>query len=104
MSFLDRLRELRRQRRGHVMKCGETAEHLFEYLDDELDPQVATHLRNHLEVCAPCATRADFERAFLNAVKKASSAGEPIPDSVRRRVLQVLQEPGERGEPEEPPA
>lgn len=79
-------------RGDRVMTCGETLDHLFEYLDNELDVALARRVGDHLELCAPCATRADFEQAFLKAVASASEVGDPVPDSVRVKVLAALDE------------
>ena len=76
-----------------MMKCEEALYSLFEYLDGEVDESTERRVREHLEVCRRCYSRAEFERAFLEAV--ASSAhSERVPDSVRERVLAVLDDDG----------
>lgn len=99
MGFRDLWRAMfgRDHGRERPMTCGEMAERLFEYLDEELDEQTAQRVRDHLDVCAHCATRADFEQAFLLAVESASAAGEPLPEGLQDRVLAVLDE-AETGE------
>lgn len=71
------------------MNCRECLEHLYEYLDKELTPEVEADLRTHLEDCAPCAEQADFERAFLKLVEaRCRSRGAP-PD-LKRKILGEL--------------
>ena len=83
-----------------MMTCGEALEELFEYLDGELDESTRRRVKDHLALCAPCATRADFEKAFLDAVASARDAGDPVSEATRARVLAVLDEVDD--EPEQP--
>ncbi len=83
-----------------VMTCGEALEHMFEYLDGELDDTTRRRVQDHLSLCAPCATRADFEKAFLDAVASAAEAGEPVPASAREKVLAALDAAEADDEPE----
>ena len=81
-----------RLRGDPLWDCGQAAEHLFDVLDQEADAATARRVRDHLQICPHCATRADFERAFLRAVESAAQAGEPIPEGLRDRISSMLDE------------
>jgi len=83
-----------------MMTCGEALEELFEFLDGELDEPTRRRVKDHLALCAPCSTRADFEKAFLNAVASARDAGEPVSEKTRSRILAALDEVDD--EPDQP--
>ena len=44
------------------MTCRETREHLFAFLDNELDAPLSIELQRHLERCPECAREAEIER------------------------------------------
>ncbi len=71
------------------MNCREAAEHLYEYLDRELTPEVELEVRAHLEACAPCMNTAGFEQAFLKFLE-ARCRSRTAPPELRRRILQQL--------------
>jgi anti-sigma factor (TIGR02949 family) len=69
--------------------CREAVDHLYEYLDRELDPSVERAIREHLAECAHCFALHRFEdayRRFLEARVQARSA----PPELRRRILDRL--------------
>ncbi len=70
------------------IRCEEVIEHLFAYLDGELDPEKRAHIDEHLEECRSCCSRADFERALKH--KLARSAEQEPPETLKRRVRQLL--------------
>ena len=95
MSFLKKLRMMMGMGSGQpMMKCDEVLERLFDYLDGELPDLESEQVQHHLEMCKACYPRAEFERAFLDAVQKAKS-GEVCPDSVRQSVLAAIQDAAE---------
>ena len=47
------------------MNCRECVEHLYEFLDRELTPELEREIREHLEDCPPCGEQYDFEELFL---------------------------------------
>ena len=74
-----------------MMPCEEVVERLFEYLDEEMPDFESQQVKDHLEVCKKCYPRAEFERAFLEAVQKVKS-GDACPDSVRRSILAAIED------------
>jgi anti-sigma factor (TIGR02949 family) len=71
------------------MKCRECVEHLYEYLDREVTPDLEREIRAHIEGCPPCGQHLDFETLFLRFVKIRCSA-QAAPPALRRRILEQL--------------
>ena len=68
--------------------CNDALETLYHYLDGELTPERRTAIQRHLSHCGPCLSAFDFE-AELKAVI-ARSCRDQVPESLRRRVAEVL--------------
>jgi mycothiol system anti-sigma-R factor len=70
------------------IRCEEVIEHLFAYLDGELDPAKRAHIDAHLEECRGCCSRADFERALKR--KLAQSGEHDPPETLKRRIRRLI--------------
>ncbi|TVP78883.1 MAG: mycothiol system anti-sigma-R factor [Gemmatimonadales bacterium] len=107
MNWVRELRRLLKEARGKRtddpdgleggLTCQEAADHLQEWLDSELDEEMAARVGVHLETCARCYPRLAFERAFREAVERAARA-EKAPPDLKARVLQALESEGYREE------
>lgn len=73
--------------------CEEAVEHLFEYLDGELGDEESAQVAEHFEVCRRCYPRLEFERSFMEAVRRVRG-GDGAPPELRDRVLEVLRDEG----------
>jgi anti-sigma factor (TIGR02949 family) len=73
--------------RQDQIRCEEVINHLFEYLDGEIDAEKRRQISRHLEECRGCFSRAEFEKALRQKVKELGRQ-EP-PRSLQRR-LKVL--------------
>ncbi|HET7789281.1 MAG TPA: mycothiol system anti-sigma-R factor [Gemmatimonadales bacterium] len=71
------------------MNCREAADHLYEYLDRELTPDVQAQIKEHLAHCPPCGQHFDFEQSFLKFLEARCRAKGASPD-LRRRILREL--------------
>lgn len=71
------------------MNCRECVEHLYEYLDRELTPELEREVRDHLSHCPPCIDQYDAEALFLKFVKAKCSTQGASP-TLRRRILDQL--------------
>jgi hypothetical protein len=97
MSWIDELRRLLLRLKGEPatdappggIQCHEAVERVFDWLDDELDPAEAASVGEHLETCARCYPRLQFERAFLEALRRAPS-GELVTADLQQRILDAL--------------
>ncbi len=71
------------------MNCRECVDHLYEFLDRELTPQLEQDIRAHLEDCPPCEEQYDFEELFLKFLK-ARCRAQGAPPELKKRVLREL--------------
>ena len=71
------------------MNCGDALDHLYEFLDRELTPDVERQVREHLEACRPCVRHYDFEQAFLQFLQ-ARCRARCAPPELKRRILREL--------------
>jgi mycothiol system anti-sigma-R factor len=70
------------------ISCEEVLKEVELYLDGELDPDRAAHLREHLTGCSPCLDRAEFQQK-LKEIIRAKVRCE-APDTLVVRVRQVI--------------
>ena len=73
----------------HSMECREAIEHLYEYFDRELTPEVRAEVEQHLRACAGCFRHFEFEGAFLRFLE-ARARGRGAGPEVKRRILKEL--------------
>lgn len=59
--------------------CNEALKHLLEYLDRELEGTKSREVKQHIDLCRSCFSRAEFEQQLKNRLREAgneSSGGE----------------------------
>ena len=71
------------------LDCRDCIDRLYEYLDDELTPQLARAVRDHLAECAACFPRFQVEGAFL-AFLRARVRAKGMPAEARRRLVRDI--------------
>jgi mycothiol system anti-sigma-R factor len=71
------------------MNCRECTEHLYEYLDRELTPEVEREIREHLAGCHPCDDQFDFEKLFLDFLR-ARCRSQGAPPELKHRILREI--------------
>lgn len=71
------------------IRCEEALRHLAAYLDGELGDRKGAEVRNHLETCRSCWSRAEFERRLRTRLTELR-AGE-VRDDFERRIRQLIQ-------------
>lgn len=69
--------------------CGKALEHLYEFLDRELTPELEAEIREHLARCRDCYPHFEFEQAFLTFLELRCRARRAPPE-LRRRILEAL--------------
>lgn len=72
-----------------TIDCQEALDRLYEFLDEELTPELAEEVRQHLEACAPCLKLSAFESAYLRFLE-ARTRAKAAPEALRRRVLERM--------------
>ncbi|MEN9804091.1 MAG: putative zinc-finger [Actinomycetota bacterium] len=66
--------------------CRDTIRELYAYLDEVLDESVRAQITSHLDQCPDCQDRVQFEHT-LKARIRIRAAEEPLPDTLRQRLL-----------------
>jgi anti-sigma factor (TIGR02949 family) len=69
--------------------CHEAARRLYEYLDDELTPEVEASVRAHLKDCANCFSLCGFEGAYLSFLKARTKA-QAAPEHLKKRIFEQI--------------
>ena len=72
--------------------CSGVVEHLSDYLDGELEPQMLTEVEAHLEECEDCKHCAEEIRATIDMIRKNVSRllPETDRDSIRARLWDAI--------------
>lgn len=71
-------------------ECMAVLVQLWDYLDDNLDPNAAEALRAHLMECAPCFEYRQFQESYRDAMRAVRLAGRAAPWDVRARLASAL--------------
>lgn len=75
-----------------MIRCEEALERLWEFLDGELEAASEASVQNHLEACARCYPRYDFQRAYFELMSRIQER-DAVPRQLRRQVFeQILEE------------
>lgn len=71
------------------INCTQALAQLQDYLKQEMTPEVARDLQEHLDRCRPCFRHARFEANFL-AMLETRAGKATCPKEVRARVEALL--------------
>lgn len=71
------------------LECREAIEHLYEYFDRELTPEIRAEVERHLQACTGCHRHFEFEGAFLRFLE-ARARGRGASPEIKRRILREL--------------
>jgi len=70
------------------LTCEEVLQHLFAYLDKELDAEASAEIERHLESCRGCFSRAEFERKLK--LRVTGTGTSTASDSLRARIKLLI--------------
>jgi anti-sigma factor (TIGR02949 family) len=70
-------------------KCREALSLLQDYMKQEITPELATKITDHLQKCRPCFDHLRFETSFLEMLERKAK-GQCCPDRLRDRILSQL--------------
>lgn len=75
--------------------CKEVVDHLYTFLDGELNDDTRAAMKAHLDACPPCLDAVDFEADLRRVL--AQKCRDRVPDELRARILESLArvDPGE---------
>lgn len=71
------------------LDCEEVIDHLFDYLNRELDTETLAAIDRHIELCRGCFSRAEFERRLRARLAETGEA--EAPESLRRRARSIIE-------------
>ena len=71
------------------LDCQQALDHMYEYLDEELTPEIEARMRGHLVDCLPCQKLADFEQTYLRFLE-ARTKTRGAPAELRRKILERI--------------
>ncbi|MBI4553478.1 MAG: zf-HC2 domain-containing protein [Candidatus Latescibacteria bacterium] len=71
------------------LTCEETFQRLNDYLDRELNPEEMRLVKEHLDICAVCASEYTFEASVLSDVRMKLQRIH-VPADLRTKVSAVL--------------
>ncbi len=74
--------------------CREAIARLYEFLDDELTPESAETIREHLELCQRCYPRLCFARAFQDTLRRAARGQPAAPAHLKEKLAELLRSEG----------
>jgi len=77
-------------KRTRAMGCQEALEHLFNYLDDQIQVVKQRELEQHLMRCPACSARMNFERELKAKLRQVGQP--PVPEAFAMRIKRLLQD------------
>ena len=72
--------------------CDDARHTLYGFLDGEITPEIKLQIQHHLEACAPCFEKFDFEAEVLQIVGKKCT--EQLPPGLTEKILAALRADG----------
>ncbi len=70
--------------------CQRSLEELYQYVDDWLDGETRSKIRQHLDSCTSCEDVYRFQATFVAMI--STKCRSELPDELRRRILEALEE------------
>lgn len=73
------------------LDCEQVLVMVWEYLDGEINEEQYRGIHTHIEKCADCGPRYEFQRKLMALVERKCQEG-PIPADLKQRLFQLLKE------------
>lgn len=70
--------------------CASVLEHVYEYIDHEMDDDDCATVKQHLDDCSPCLAEYGLEQAVKSLVHRCCS--EVAPEELRAKVLDKIRQ------------
>lgn len=70
------------------VSCLEVIDHMHAYLDGELGAKTVAELEGHMQHCRACFSRAEFEKAVSEKLKR--EGGDETPDALKDKVNKLI--------------
>jgi len=71
------------------LDCEQVLQQVWNYLDGEIDETAYVEIHAHVEECAGCGSRYDFQRRLLALIEEKCREG-PMPEELRQRLFRLL--------------
>jgi mycothiol system anti-sigma-R factor len=68
-----------------ITSCDDVLSHVFEFLDNETQPERRAVIAEHLEDCSPCLRQFGIEQEFKALIRRRCG-GDPTPVGLRDRI------------------
>jgi anti-sigma factor (TIGR02949 family) len=68
--------------------CNEALKHLLEYLDQELEGTKSQEVKQHIDLCRSCFSRAEFEQRLKDRLRQAGN--ESARGEFEKRIKTLL--------------
>jgi mycothiol system anti-sigma-R factor len=75
----------------HQTPCVEVLQHIYAYIDGEVDGPVEVSITTHLRECPPCLQHFAVERAVKGLVRR-SCACEQAPEELRTQIVTKIRQ------------
>ena len=72
-----------------IKSCDDVLSHVFEFLDNETEPERRAVIAEHLEDCSPCLRQFGIEQEFKALVRRRCGGDAPPPGLRDRIKLQL---------------
>lgn len=71
--------------------CAEVLDHLYEYLDNEMETVDRARIQQHIDDCGPCLDKYGLEQSVKALVHRSCGCDE-VPTDLRDKVLSRIKE------------
>jgi mycothiol system anti-sigma-R factor len=68
--------------------CEEAVRQLYNFLDDELTPDLRIAFKAHLDACGPCVEIVTFEAELRRVI--ANKCQDRVPEELRQRIAAAI--------------
>lgn len=72
--------------------CRDALQRVYEYLDNELPPADAAHIKQHFEKCRACYPVLKFCESFQDAMQRAADCQCCAPADLKAKIAELLKE------------
>ena len=77
-----------REGAGRIAECDEAVRQLYNFLDNELTPDLRAAFEAHLNACGPCVEIVTFEAELRRVI--ANKCQDRVPDELRQRIAAAI--------------
>jgi mycothiol system anti-sigma-R factor len=74
------------------LDCEDVLREVWSYLDGEVEETRFLEIQAHVEECAGCGPRYEFQRRLIMIIQTRARQGYPAPEILRQRLFRLLEE------------